>query len=336
MSMARVLNRRMLLAAGLATVLPKLARACGAAPAEADASGDRRWIDSDAVLYGTANESGVFRLRLNSNRLEALGVYAAQRVDTLRLSANKRWLLYAIRGRGWFFFDTIANQERRLEDFAPAADVYVFSPTEDKLAGASSAGDSVAVVDLKTDTVELHSLAAFPPQSEAVVSVVTWLDPADRLVLHRRSMAAPPSLWSLELSSGRLAPLEGRYDQATSTVRYSDAGVAIGSYCALCGAQKTFAELALSDGARVSNSSEKGLVVTYAGGEATTLVPGVQPVTASPNDPLLACGRRPAMLLGAFDGRYVVYVDEGGYWIYGARERRKALLITGMGAKLIW
>lgn len=338
MSAVGGLNRRSFLAAPLAAALPKGAWACGGSPTEADASGDRRWIDSDAVLYGTANEFGVFRLRLNSNRLETLGAYAVQPGDTLLLSGNKRWLLYATRGRGWFVFDTIANQERRLEDLAPAMGGYVFSPAEDKVAGASTAGDSVAVVDLKADTVQLHSLAALPPQSEAVISVVTWLDTVDRLVLHRRPRAAPSSLWSLELSSGRLPPLVGRYDQATGTDHYSDGGIAIGSYCALCSARRTFSELALSDGARVSNSREEGLVVTLAGDETVVVVTGVPRVKVSPNEPVLACSSRGATLLGAFAGRYIVYIDEGTYWIYGVRERRKAALLTGanMGARLVW
>src|SRR5690242_6895162 len=77
---------------------PSHGQSCGApAPVASARLHDRGWIRSDAVIYGTNMEQGVFRIGLGVNTIAAIGSHAGRfPVEAFELSPRKTWLHYVL------------------------------------------------------------------------------------------------------------------------------------------------------------------------------------------------------------------------------------------------
>lgn len=95
-------------------------------------------------------------------------------------------------------------------------------------------------------------------------------------------------------------------------------------------------DLELADGFRAQMTADASIVVIAGNGRVTTLAQGPKDWKAPAAAIASACGGAKHSLLGAIDGRYVIYAWASEYWVYGVKEDRTARLSPEPSSVLAW
>jgi len=309
---------------------------------------DRSWIKSDAVLFGAREKQGVFRLRLNSNRLEPIGDHAGASISDFKLSADHTKLIYHLSDSGGdgahWLYDIKTGRETKLESLTKAIgpwDDLAYSADASKVAFVPRPGDgeAISIMDLRTRRASSYALPAATPVRDTILFGLTWSRSETEVLVGRR-WREREDFWSINPSSGAVQKIAAKRvaasDPTESSIHYFRNGVDIGNDCIMCGTPRGASAVRLAGGARAVRTSKGDLAIERPGAPAITFAKAeaAQPVKLPSGElAISACDGVQVGLLGAFDGRYIVYSRNGDLWVYGLSEARRAIL---PGTYLVW
>lgn len=279
---------------------------------------DRRWIKSDASLFGVDTE-GPFRLRLAANGLERIG--AARAVpESARLSPKKRWLSYRMPDGTEFLYAIAAAREHRLTISSESPADVRLSPDETRAAWLEQdgAGHRLAVLDLASLALSRIALLA-APDPKAVFFDLNWSVDGSSLAYAWRD-AERQEFFRADLSTGVVKSIPPPREFGADEF-------AEGAY--LLGKPVAAGAPPINPGTDIIVLGRGRL--SKAGGTIHYTAPGRPPRTIAVSLP--SCGE--LRLLAAFDERYAVYAVGSVIWIYGLKENRRAVLYRGQG-RLLW
>jgi hypothetical protein len=343
-----------LLVAGVATAILVLdsrsasAGSCGTpAAVHATGLGDRSWIRTDAVMYGANNTAGVFRLPLNSNRLEPIGHHAGAGIMGFEMSADRSKLIYDLDSAGvptHWLYDIKTGRETELEALTKAIPPWgaaAYSADASKVAFVPRPGDgqTVQAMDLRTRRVRSFPLPAATPAGDTLLFGLTWSRDGSEVLVGRRWQDRE-DFWSINPTSGTVRKITGTRvagpHPTRDSIHYIRDGADIGDDCVRCAAPDDSSRVRLADGARAVRTQRGDILVERQGASTITLlgaVPATWVKTPLGGTAISACDGVSGGIHGAIDGRYLIYSIDGVYWVYGATEKRRATLPR---AYLVW
>jgi hypothetical protein len=182
----------------------------GARPASAAL--DRSWIRSNAELFGADARLGVFRFRLNSNRLEPIGAHVGQGVGAFRMSGDHTKLIYESGEGSHWVYDIKTGREIKLESLAKAMKPWdELDYAADRIAWIPRPGDgqTVLVMDLRTRKVRAYALPDAAPDRGTLLFGLTWSRTGNEVLVGRR-WSRGEDFWSINARTGERLRVQGR------------------------------------------------------------------------------------------------------------------------------
>lgn len=300
-------------------------------------------------MFGAQDGVGVFRLRLNSNRLELIGAHRGAEIVQFGISRDRSKLFYETsnsegRDEAHWVYDIKSGREIKLESLTKAlksGSDLAYTADGERVAWVPNSGDgqTVSIMDLRTGGVHTYPLPYPTPDRSTFLFALTWSQ-SEREVLVVRDWFLLRQFWSVDANSGVRRRIQGRSEKVSGfpseAIHYRRGGVEIGQgSIGYIGVPRPDV-LALADEARARITKDDAFVIERPGRPTVTVAQGEKPEPyRAPNGDLeiAACGGLRIGLVTAFDGRYVLYTRNGDYWLYGVDEKRSAPLPS---PHLVW
>jgi hypothetical protein len=292
------------------------------------ATTDRSWVPSDAVIYGVDPVHGFFRFALNQAQQETLAS-GPLIPEELCISPDKSKVFTDSFGPGVIY----STRTRVLHDLGPLIAPYSLfpqiSPDWRYIAWSNSRDPGVHIIDLHSYTMRTFHLSA-ALEKNGLVMVGAWSADGSVLITRRPMGLTGWSYWKMDPMTGAVAQIES--EQLNGYPTYVENGQPIGVY-ALCNLRPVN-QIATPTGALVYISADHDLVVKDPDGTlnvvAKHIVPPPTPTLSWPGSPVCGCGgprgKWPA-LLTIFDDDVVLYsfgnFDSGEeLFVYGIAEHK--------------
>lgn len=301
---------------------------------------DLSWVRAPANLFIAFPQGSTFHLQLGPYSRTVVEEQAGQRISPIRLSPDKRWLLYSLGGgQEYGLYDVQQRQIRRLNMSLQRFSTFAFSPDSRFLAAPvrNGADQGIAMVDLNT-----HNNATYFPVGETkpdgMAGLIAWSNDERYVLIDYGNRTDARTAFALDPTNGTFRVIDSVRDNGRSIeakTRYFENNQEIGAGCLFCSLIPP-TEISLADGTKVVHHDYR-IEVIRPGRPTVLLAETPKPPPRKPDEPVLACAGPAFHLLGAFDGQYVLYRADGLAWIYGLAENRKALLTdNSLPVQILW
>jgi hypothetical protein len=322
----------------IVAVLTSAAADCGARMAKPSAGGgtpatltDRTWVKIAHPIYVAVQERGVFRLKLNSNFLEPLGIHVNTIFDDFKLSPSGRFLLYELAGvstETFYIYDLHAGIEHQI-DSPPRYSHITASPNDRWLAAIPRPGEPPVVwlFDLRASTIKHLPV----PVENAMLFASAW-STESHLLFGARNKSGE-MFWSVDPETGSFSQLRG-VRRTPTEITYLQGSTEIQTVCEWCSAHHDLSTASVAGGT-VSVTGDS-LTLHRQGAPDRTIASVVSLPTSAPGSPLLACGPEGVRLAGVFDNRYLLFSVDQAVELYGVEEDMIAPLPIPPDALIAW
>jgi hypothetical protein len=284
---------------------------------------DLTWVKTNHPIYFAIQDRGIFRLKLNSNIPEPLGIHNGAAFSGFRMSASGRYLIYqtlsATSGSS-YIYDLDRGLEQQIFGFPQYSDVTI-SPDNRYIAAISPPREPAAVwlLNLKDGKTRHFTI----PSNDAAVAVFGKEWSTESSLLFGVRDRSNEVFWSFTPDTGDFSLVRG-VRTGSFKFTYFKGSTEVQTVCESCRTYQSLSTVNVAGGTVVA--TPYSLVFRKSGSPDREIAALPPPSALAPGQPTLACGPTSIHLSDVIDDDYLLFSVDDSIELYGINENRTALL----------